>query len=167
MPDLLPPTTAKEQFSLAFIRAIATVAGFTATKPDVDDDSVDLVLAARGIYGSLRSPRLEIQVKCTGSSTFDDDSLVFPGLSMKNYDDLRGDTLVPRLLVVVVVDGHDVERWIRHAPEELALLGSARWVSLFGMPEISNQASTTVRLPRDNNFNVASLRSLMQSGGRP
>jgi len=167
MPDQLPASTAKEQFSLAFIRAVSTVAGFSASQPEVDLDSVDLVIAARGVYGSLRSPRLELQVKCTGSAAMDEADLVFSGLSIKNYDDLRGQTLIPRLLVVAVVQGHDADDWIRHSPEELALLSCARWVSLFGLPDIVGQGTTTVRLPKDNHFNVASLRDLMHTGGRP
>ena len=46
---------------------MATVAGYTLYQPEVDDDSVDLGVAARGGNGTLRSPRLEIQVKCTST----------------------------------------------------------------------------------------------------
>lgn len=166
MPEAISNSLAKEQFSLAFIRAIATVAGFAASKPEVDDDSIDLVVAGRGVYGSLKSPRLELQVKCTGSPTLDSTDLIFGGLSMKNYDDLRGQTLVPRLLVVATVPDHVPENWIRHTAVELALLSTARWVSLHGRPEILGQDSTTIRLPLEQHLNVESLRILMETGGR-
>jgi len=35
----------KEQFSNAYVRAVASVAGFTLAKPEVDDDSIDLMNA--------------------------------------------------------------------------------------------------------------------------
>ncbi len=51
----------KEQFSNTYLQAITTVAGYSLYKPSVDDDSVDWGIAARGILGGKRSPRLELQ----------------------------------------------------------------------------------------------------------
>ena len=40
----------KEQFSIAYVRAVASAAGYGVQKPDVDDDSIDLrVCPIRGI----------------------------------------------------------------------------------------------------------------------
>src|SRR3954454_9711632 len=93
----------KEQFSHAYVRAVASVAGYTVYKPEVDDDSVDLGLAAKGRGDTIRSPRLEMQLKCTAQNVVRTAHVGFE-LNKKNYDDLRGsDLLVPRILVVVVV----------------------------------------------------------------
>ena len=54
----------KEQFSDAFIRAVAAAAGYAVSKPSVDDDSIDWQIAATGGKGTTRSPRLELQLKC-------------------------------------------------------------------------------------------------------
>ncbi len=59
----------KEQFSHAYVKAVAAVAGFAWYKPSVDDDSIDLGLAQRGGGGTTRSPRLEIQLKCHAMAT--------------------------------------------------------------------------------------------------
>jgi len=48
----------QEQFSRAYVHAIASVAGFTIYTPQVDDDSVDLGIAQTGGRGTIRSPRL-------------------------------------------------------------------------------------------------------------
>lgn len=79
----------KEQFSAAYVRAIASAAGYAVSRPEVDDDSVDRTLSARGGNGSLRSPKLDIQLKCTARRYSGHPLLRFP-LRRKNYDDLRG-----------------------------------------------------------------------------
>jgi hypothetical protein len=53
----------KEQFSRAYVHAVASVAGFSLASPVVDDDSVDVIFCSRGKGGTLRAPRLEAQLK--------------------------------------------------------------------------------------------------------
>ena len=53
----------KEQFSQAYVRAVASVAGFSVTVPTVDDDSVNAVLAGRSVDGIPCRPRIELQLK--------------------------------------------------------------------------------------------------------
>lgn len=58
-------THRQEAFSLAYVRAVAATAGFRVqdgTQPD--DDSVDLTIAARGPGGTVRSPKVDLQLKC-------------------------------------------------------------------------------------------------------
>ena len=50
----------KEQFSKAFVHAVATIAGYGTYQPAVDDDSIDLGIAARGGLHTTRRPRLEL-----------------------------------------------------------------------------------------------------------
>ena len=93
----------KEQFSYAYVRAVAAVARVAVTKPEIDDDSVDLMLKLKSLGGPVRSPQIDAQVKCTGNANVAADHVSFP-LKLKNYNELRGtDFLVPRLLIVVTV----------------------------------------------------------------
>jgi hypothetical protein len=155
----------KEQFSIAYVRAIASVAGFAVYQPEVDDDSVDLGLAARGAMGTVRSPRLDMQIKCTSREILGADSLAFP-LSIKNYDDLRHqDLMVPRVLIVVLVPDN-IDDWVAHSEEQLLLRHCAYWMSLRGMQETNNELNVTVHLPRNNQFNVIALRDIMDRVGR-
>lgn len=73
--------------------------------------------------------------------------------AIKNYDDLRADVIVPRLLVVVCVP-EDCEGWTRQTEEHLCLRHCAYWLSLAGMPETDNVESVTVRIPRNQIFSV-------------
>lgn len=153
----------QEQFSLAYVRAVATVAGYSLYQPEVDDDSVDLGIAARGGNGALRSPRLEVQIKCTSTEVLFDREVRF-GLKLKNYDDLRLPCHVPRALVVVVVPDA-TEAWLSHSEDELILRRCGYWVSLLGRPESPNESKVTVHLPRTNLFSPAALQAMMVSVG--
>lgn len=155
----MDPSRQQEQFSLAYARAVATVAGYTLYQPEVDDDSVDLGVAARGGNGTLRSPRLEIQVKCTSTEVLFEQEIRYP-LKIKNYDDLRLPCHVPRILVVVVVPD-DPRDWLAQTEDELILRRCGYWASLAGRPESSNETKVTVHMPRGNRFSPAALREMM------
>lgn len=157
----------KEQFSLAYVGAVAAASGYSVHKPSVDNESIDLGISAR-TAGAIRSPRLELQIKCT-SLTPEPEYIGFD-LKKKNYDDLRHtNLLVPRILVVVLVPG-DVNDWIDHDERCLVLKHCGYWVSLLGLPEKANRRSVAVRLPRRQLFSPTGLQELMAliaGGGRP
>src|SRR4051794_902475 len=101
----------KEQFSVAYLRAVSAVAGLALAPPNVDDDSVDWTVYATGQSGLPRRPRLDLQLKCTARDVLAEDAVKFP-LKIKNYDDLRTDDLhTPRILVVLVVP-EDMGDWL-------------------------------------------------------
>ena len=150
----------KEQFSRAFIHAIATLAGFGISKPEVDFDSVDLIIAARGSETTSRRPRVELQIKCTHVDDGHSEHLAYD-LKIKNYDDLRADTIVPRILVVVLVP-EDVDSWLHVTDEEMCLRRRAYWHSLAGSPETTNDTTVTIHLSRDASFSPDSLREMME-----
>ena len=151
----------KEQFSNAYIRAIAATAGYNVYKPEVDNDSVDWGIGARGSSGTVRSPKVELQLKCTSREILKDEHLAFP-LKLKNYNELRYDDYqIPRILVVVIVPD-DVSNWLTQTEEALALRHCAYWSSLRGEGETTNVESVTVHLPRSQVFSVDGLSQIMQ-----
>ena len=131
----------KEQFSNAFVVAVAAAAGFVTGKWDVDDDSIDWQVAASGGHGTRRSPRLELQLKCTASPSIADGSIRFP-LSAKNYEDLIPENIsVPRILVVVSVPTL-VSDWFTLSDE--------------------SEVSVTVDVPIAQRFDVSALSAMME-----
>ena len=155
----------KEQFSRAYVHAVASVAGYSMSVPPVDDDSVDLMLAGRSVDGIPCRPRLEMQLKCTSGDVLRDDQILY-SLRRKNYDELKiTDLLVPRLLVVVLVPESE-EDWIRHGEDEMAIRRCGYWVSLRGRPATTNAYSVAVHLPRSQVFDVEGLRGLMGRASR-
>jgi len=108
-----------------YVLAVAATAGYGTYKPSPDDDSVDFGIAARttalanGVV-TMRSPRLELQLKCTAASTPLGDSLSF-ALKLKNYEELRADNFViPRILVIVLVPDVAAD-WLAHSESELCM----------------------------------------------
>lgn len=159
-----------EQFSVAYLRAVAAAAGVALSRADVDDDSIDWGVVAPGGAGALPArPRVELQLKCTSQDVMHEHHLAF-ALKVKNYDDLRlTDLLVPRILVVVVVPG-DVADWLVQTEEQLVVRHCAYWVSLRGLPDVDNEHTVTVHVPRQQVLRPASLREMLagiQEGQAP
>ena len=157
----------KQQFSIAYVHAVAALAGFTCQATLVDDDSIDVVLGARGwIHDQavVRSPRIEVQLKATAQNILGTDALSFP-LPIKNYEDLRQPCAVPRILVVLCLP-LAVPLWQEQTEEHLICRHAAYWTSLAGQPATPNTATINVSLPRNNLLTADALRQLMQRASR-
>ena len=155
----------KEQFSNAYLQAVASVAGYSLYKPAVDDDSVDWGIAATGSIGRIRAPRLELQLKSTSTDVLDDTTIRYP-LKLKNYNDLRfSNFAIPRILVLILLP-NKLDDWMQQSEAELCIRYCGYWLSLRGMPETQNTTTVTVTIPRTNQFTVAALESIMQGIGQ-
>lgn len=146
---------------------MAARAGYACDRPSVDDDSVDVVIGARGwVHDQARvtSPRIEVQLKATAQDILNEEALVFP-LPVKNYDDLRSPTAVPRLLFVLRLP-LAITAWLTSDEEQMLLRHAAYWLSLADKPETSNTHSVTVHLPRQQLLTVESLKRLMERAAR-
>ncbi|MEF9406875.1 hypothetical protein B7R77_04210 [Ralstonia solanacearum K60] len=155
-----PGAIQKEQFNIAYVHAIAAQAGFNPGKLEVDDDSIDLELSARGFVGIVRNPRVQLQLKCTSQDLVSGDVIKFP-LSRKNYDDLRGtDVICPRYLAVLVVPEKPAE-WLNHHPGHMALHNACYYLSLRDHPSSTNKTTVTVDVPLSQRLTTESLIQLM------
>jgi len=158
-----------EQFSRAYVAAVAAGAACGMTRPDPDNDSVDLSLKQKTIDGVRRSPQLDLQIKATSANCIGGEEVKFP-LIIKNYEELRPtNLLIPRILVVVVMPD-DIIEWLDHDETMLALKKCGYWVSLYGAPSTSNTTSITISLPRTQVFGVQALDQIfvrLSSGGMP
>ncbi|HEY3854973.1 MAG TPA: DUF4365 domain-containing protein [Verrucomicrobiae bacterium] len=160
----MTPEEQKQQFSFAYARAVAAVARIAVDQPHVDNDSVDLTFRKRGGGGSVRSPQLDAQVKCTEAANIHQTDIAFV-LKLKNYEDLRPtNLLVPRILVIVVVP-EQLTDWVAHSEDELVMRKCGYWLSLRGAVATTNETSVTVHLPKENVFSVAQLSGIMQRIG--
>ncbi|MEZ4327216.1 MAG: DUF4365 domain-containing protein [Polyangiales bacterium] len=166
----MPINFRQEAFSVAYVRAVAAAAGFRVqdgTQPD--DDSVDLTLAARGPGGTVRSPKLDLQLKCQLGRPTDEPTWGYD-LKVKNYEDLRHtDYQVPRILVVLAVPPDDTT-WVEQNEERLLMRHCAWWVSLRGQTATTNATKVRVHIPRVQTFDVPGLAAIMTrlaQGGLP
>lgn len=150
----------KELFSKAFVKALAAQSGLRSAEPDVDDDSIDVIIRGRGYHTSIRNPQIDVQLKCTANDEGDEDILKFP-LSLKNYNDLKGeDVLCPRYLFVLVVPP-SCEDWLVHHSTSSIIKHCCYWFSLRGMPTVQNNTSVTLSIPRSQRLTSQSMIYLM------
>jgi hypothetical protein len=155
----------KEQFSIAYVRAIAAAARINVYRPEVDEDSIDLGFSVRSIAGVAQPPQLDAQLKCVTELSGDDRVFRYP-LKIKNYSELVGEHRIPRILIVVLIPP-EVANWLTQDQESLVLRRCGYWVSLRDLPTRDNLSSVTVEIPREQCFSVDALRTLLGMGGSP
>ncbi len=82
----------QSEFALAYVRAVASAAGFFTQESGrmFDADGVDLTIMSRGPMNVARSPRLDLQVKSI-RGVVDEDPWTYE-LKVKNYDELRDES---------------------------------------------------------------------------
>ena len=153
---LLSQQDIEERLSQRYVEAVAARAGFTTSLPDLDRNGIDLQIEA----GGPRRPKLDIQLKATIKLGQPQNGSYAYSLDVKNYAQLIGDTMVPRILVVLDLP-RDSEQWLDVTPDALLLRRCAYWHSLKGEPETDNKESITVHLPQEQAFTVAALNDLM------
>lgn len=151
----------KEQFSFAYVQAIAAQAGLNYSKDAVDDDSVDIRLSGKGFSGGkLRNPTIEIQLKCTSQEVIKDNVIKYP-LKLKNYNDLRGDDVAaPRYLMILVVPDN-VDNWTHFVNNAMILFNNCYWASLRYKPKTNNAKNVTVEISIEQKVTTESLKQLM------
>ncbi|WP_296817087.1 DUF4365 domain-containing protein [Brevundimonas sp.] len=158
---LLHENDKKEALSRAFASAVAAAAGYCTTPPaDFDRDSIDLTFSASGPF----RPRLDAQLKASSGLTDAGTTFRFP-LPKKNYDDLRAETMVPRILVVLDMPSEAAD-WLVVDESNLVLRRCAYWASLSGMPDNDNATTVTVDIPKANRFDPDALADLMERARR-
>jgi uncharacterized protein DUF4365 len=166
---IMPLSRQQEQFSIAWVHSIASVAGYSVEEVKVDIDSVDLTITQFGNgdqYPLIES--LKVQLKCTYSHAPKKNGIHYP-LKIKNYNDLRRECMNPRILVVLHVP-ETVDKWLKHAPRTILLHHCAYWVSLRGMPPTGNNETINVIVPSSQRFTVSELKQLMSTiaqGNKP
>jgi hypothetical protein len=161
----------KQQLSVAYLHAVASAAGYACQQPEVDDDSVDRTLVARGWVheeATYYSPRIDVQLKSVTRPALTRDERFFSyELKKKNYDELRQEEpMVPRVLVVLLLPDLPAD-WVSQRHTQLTIRYAAYYLSLCGMPERTNvKYSVTVHVPRKNLLSVDTLRGLMAQASR-
>jgi len=105
-------------------------------------------------------PSLGIQLKATtGLRDASEQDFKYP-LKRRNYDLLRIETQTPRVLIVLKLPPQE-EDWLKISSDALILRHCAYWISLANFPQVDNDYSVTIPIPRINEFNVQSLKNLM------
>lgn len=152
-------TARKERFNRAYVGALAAQAGINSATPEVDNDSIDIMLVGKDFAGLIREPQISFQLKCTHKNLRVGDNIRFP-LGRKNYDDLRDLRVgVPRYLAILEVP-ENCDDWSHHIDEGMLLRSRCFWVSLKGLPDVE-QDSITVSVPLAQRLTSSALAELL------
>lgn len=160
--------TQKEEFSYAYIQAVASVAGYSVERKPrpMDNAGIDITIEVPGELGMVLFPRFDAQVKCTSSLNILHNNFIKFPLDIKNYNKLRHEKpLVPQILIVVLVP-NDLGGWLNISEEETLMKKCGYWISLKGEPSTQNTSNITVDIPRLNIFTPANLTLLMEKISR-
>lgn len=155
--SLLASTDREEALSRAYVAAVTAGAGYVTAEMNFDRDGVDLQINAGG---SMR-PSLGVQLKATINLGVAGDGEFRLPLKRRNYDLLRGPTMIPRILVVLDLPRLEAD-WLNVTIEQLTMRRCSYWVSLAGFAETENKESVTIPIPEKNLFDVGALRILME-----
>lgn len=153
----------ESELSLAYLQAVAAVETFSVDVPHVDSDSVDAVISGKGKIdpSSLRySPRIEVQLKASINAEPNGDGDIPFDMTIKNYDDLRAESLLPRLLIILALPKDKVD-WLIHKPDMLILQKCCYYLNLKGKPASLNGGHQRVYVPMTNVLTPNALKALM------
>lgn len=158
----MDPQKQKEQFNYAYVCALAAHAALNRVDAAIDDDSIDVSFKSKGYHGRpVRSPQIEFQLKCSSQDLVDGEVIKYP-LSRKNYDDLRGsDFAAPRYLAVLLIPT-EVEAWVTHSEQHIALFNNCYWLSLRDAKPTENETQITVSIPLAQRLTSVTLREMME-----
>ncbi|GAA1608837.1 DUF4365 domain-containing protein [Catellatospora bangladeshensis] len=149
-------TWQKEQISRAFVHANVASAqeGMTIGDWDVDKDGVDVTIRKGGLM-------VDIQLKCTQALPRVGDHHTFD-LDIPTYNKLRVvERCAPGYLVVIVVPP-DIDKWLSHELEHTVMRCVGFYGCIQGSPEVSNQATISIKMPITNRFDRDALAMMME-----
>jgi hypothetical protein len=78
-----------EQFSLAYVQAIAAAAKVNVYKYAVDADSIDIGFSVKSNAGAAISPKIDAQLKCVSTLKLVGEEYRY-ALKLRNYEELIG-----------------------------------------------------------------------------
>ncbi len=158
---ILLPNDKKEALSRAYVSAVVAGAGYTVAVQDFDRDGVDVQIRAGG---DMR-PSLDLQLKASVHLKRGDDNKFHYPLRRRNYELLRKQSLVPRILVVLDLPA-EKNHWVSVSIDKLVMRRCAYWVHLLGLPESTNKETVSVTIYKKNRFDIKNLKNLMDQAGK-
>ena len=166
---MLTTNLTKEDLSEAYLMAVAAVNGFSAERVRRDNNGIDVMVKNNGRLDNtcIKSEGcIGVQLKATVNWSSNDDNTISYALDVKNYHDLRAiDVVFPRVLVVLCLPKEESD-WLVISEHEFILRKCAYWFSLYGLPDIANSQTVTVRIPATNLLAKDAVRTLMLKAQR-
>lgn len=156
----------ESELSYAYLHAVASRSGIgcsLATRHE-DNRGIDARLTAWGLFtegGYLEEIDLKIQLKATTTEMKEKNGYISYFLDgIKQYDDLRKNTVAVHRLLVVLFLPKDDKSWLKTSISQLILKNCAYWVSLRGATESANASGQTVYIPKSQVLDPENLKDI-------
>lgn len=161
----------QEDLSIAYISAVAAMAGYNCGSPGGHDYGVDVEIRTVETNGNRRIGTgyiLDIQAKASQNFEYSDDGRwVIYDLKVNSYNLLAQIRPTPAILILYCMPSHEDE-WVSIDEDYTTLKHCGYWASLKGMEYSTNSSTQRIKIPRDQMFNELALKSIMdiiESGG--
>lgn len=160
----------QEEFSYAYIKSIASVAGYSAESKTriMDNAGLDISIEVPGEIYDFLSPAIDAQVKCTSRDVVKN-GIISYSLDSRTYNRLaHQNPSKPQILIIVLVP-KDLSSWMSHGIKKSRVLtmlrASAYWKSLKG-EELATKKTKTVKVPVEQRFTSEVLQDLMSEAAK-
>lgn len=153
----------KEEFSYAYVKMIAALAGYetiVSGRPS-DNSGIDIIIRAPGMIKGLFSPSIDAQVKCVSTARIGDSHITY-SLPVKNYRRLILESQALQILILVLVPKIFSSDFLRITLDETKFKSPIYWINLKGHPDTLNDDNVTIYIPKENLLIPNSLKSLME-----
>ncbi|MGH3853195.1 MAG: DUF4365 domain-containing protein [Pseudonocardiaceae bacterium] len=163
----LDPNQHQGLFGESFVRVLASAAGLIVAKAELDVTGDDFTIAHKGMLGSTRHPKIDVQVKSWARrrATRNDGYWKYR-MQAKHFNELAGpDFALPRFLVLVIVPDDSAD-YATTRQDVVELKHAAYWLSLRDRQpvEMAADLKVPVDVPDSNLLTVDALRALMTPG---
>jgi len=160
----LRDTDVEEQISLVHFQAVCAHARMCKSEVTRLEDNAGIDAKVTAWFppqdDHLEEVDFKVQLKATIIPPKQTDTHFSYSLKKEHYDLLRKTRLTNARILIVLFLPPLFDDWLIHSPDQLALRGSAYWVSLRGAPACGNASSQTVYLPRNQPFNTQTIQDL-------
>jgi hypothetical protein len=162
----------QEDFSSAYISAVAAKSGYDCACFGKHDYGIDIEINAIELVGGKRYPTglpLRIQAKSSHSFEISSEGEIVHDLKVRNYNLLIREDPIPTVLVLYCMPSNDNE-WLEIKNDKTILKHCGYWISLRGKEPTSNDETIRIKIPGNQIFDDAALRYIMttiRDGGFP
>jgi Domain of unknown function (DUF4365) len=148
----------------SFVRVLASAAGLTVARADLDITGDDFTISRKGVLGGTRHPKIDVQVKSWSRrrAEYRDGHWRY-SMKASHFNELAGtDFPLPRYLILVIVP----DSWPDYTstnPDSVVLRHAAYWMALHDRDRV-DQTSTVkvaVQVPIENLLTADALQALM------
>jgi hypothetical protein len=144
----------KENFSVAYVAALANLGKWTIGTWNTDIDGVDITIRK----GALS---VDLQLKCTQNPVVAGEDYVY-NLDVKTYDKLRDNVRSSPSYLVLVKVPEDIGEWIEHSDIQLLMRCSGYYAAMIDRGPAPGRGTIAIHLPSSQLFCLAALDSMYE-----